>query len=160
MSPSALWRWECSIPHFTTNGGKRLQYGFSNKHNLADLLSCSSTVQEGMGQNTKLLCDSLAAPGVQQFWQGEPAHPPQHPHLDAMPVPAALVSDACKEPAADWKMELDWTESQERWWSALNLYVQLYPGPSVHVCLCLLKGMMNPGVSSQTAPKLTQSQHS
>lgn len=40
------------------------------------------------------------------------------------------------------------------------MYVQLYPGPSVHVCLCLLKGMMNPSISSQTAPKLTQSQHS
>lgn len=41
----------------------QLQYGFSNKHSLADLLSSRSTVQEGMDQNTKLLCELLGCPG-------------------------------------------------------------------------------------------------
>lgn len=85
-----------------------------------------STIQEGMGQNTKLLCDLWLLQGYSSSDKVNLRMPPitliWMQCLSQLPLPH-LFSDACKEPAADWKM----LRNSNTGWSALNLYIQFYP---------------------------------
>ena len=148
-------------PHFTNeqlmDRGTLIRILKSVLFRHQDLLSCSYTVQESMGQNTKLLCDSLAAPGLPAAlarwtctcspapctWMRCPSQRPL----------SHMMSDVCREPAADWQTWLYWRALQDTWQSPLNTYIWLCPGPpgsSADVCLCLLKGTLHTGISSQT----------
>lgn len=147
LSPSALQRRECSNPHFTDeqlmDRVTRIWILKSAPFRHLDLLSCSYTAQESRGQNTELLCDSLAAlglPAALARWTCTCSSAPRaRMHCPSQRPLSHMMSHACREPAADWQTWLYWRTLQDIWWGALKTYIQLCPGPpgsSADACAC------------------------
>lgn len=111
---------------------------------------------ERHGSNTKLLCNSFGAPGVQQFWQGEPAHAPPAPSLEFNACPNC--------PCLTWSpMFAGNLQLTGKWWGTAS---QDWVHYTSNAALPFRASVLVPAqrhdapwhLFSNSAPKLTQSQ--